>query len=67
MISDGWNKQTEATNNQEDPGSVKGALEEPMFPGGLNSQIATNYTEYYPDHVQSAMEEKKIIISGWIS
>ena len=46
---------------------MEGALEEEMFPGGWNSQIETNYTEYYPDHVQSVMEKKEMIPSGWIS
>ena len=34
-------------------------MEEEMIPGGWNSLIETSYTEYYPDHVQSAMEKKK--------
>ena len=38
-----------------------------MFSGGWNSQIKINYTEYYPDHVQSAMEKNEMIPSGWIS
>ena len=46
---------------------MEGALEEEIFPGGWNSQIETNYTEYYPDHVQSVMEKKEMIPSGWIS
>ena len=32
---------------------------EGMFPGGWNSQIGTNNTEYYPDPVQSALEKKE--------
>ena len=35
-----------------------------MFSGGWNSEIETNYTEYYPDYVQSAMEKKEMIPSG---
>ena len=46
---------------------MEGALEEEMFPGGWNSQIETNNTEYYPDPVQSAMEKKEMIPGGWIS
>ena len=45
---------------------MEGTLEEEMFPGGWNSQIETNYTEYYPDHVQSAVEKKEMIPIGWI-
>ena len=40
---------------------------EGMFPGGWNSQIGTNNTEYYPDPVQSALEKKEMIPGGWIS
>ena len=40
---------------------------EEMFPGGWNSQIRTNNTEYYPDPVQSALEKKEMIPGGWIS
>ena len=40
---------------------------EDMFPGGWNSQIGTNNTEYYPDPVQSALEKKEMIPGGWIS
>ena len=40
---------------------------EEMFPGGWNSQIETNNTEYYPDPVQSALEKKEMIPGGWIS
>ena len=40
---------------------------EEMFPGGWNSQIGTNNTEYYPDPVQSALEKKEMIPGGWIS
>ena len=50
MVPGGWNRQREASNNQQDPGSVEGAFEEDMFPGGWNTQIETNYTEYYTDH-----------------
>ena len=46
---------------------MEGALEEEMFPGGWNSQIETNNTEYYPDPVQSALEKKEMIPGGWIS
>ena len=38
-----------------------------MFPGGWNSQIETNNTEYYPNPVQSAMEKKEMIHGGRIS
>ena len=54
MIPSGQNRQREASNNQQDPGSVEGALEEEMFLGGWNSQIETNYTEYYPDHFKAS-------------
>ena len=46
---------------------MEGALEEEIFPGGWNSQIETNHTEYYPDHVQRVMEKKEMIPSGRIS
>jgi hypothetical protein len=52
---------------------VEGALEEKIFPGGWNSQIKTNYTEYYPDHVQSvkrqasSVKRQEMIHSGWSS
>ena len=38
-----------------------------MFPGGWNSQIETNNTEYYPGPVQSALEKIEMIPCGWIS
>ena len=44
MISGGWIRQREAIINQQDPGSVKCASEEKMFPGGWNGQIETNNT-----------------------
>ena len=50
MIPYEWNRQREAGNNQQDPGSMEGALEEEMFPGGWNRHVETNYTEYYTDH-----------------
>ena len=40
---------------------------EDMFPGGWNSQIETNNTEYYPGPLQSALEKKEMIHCGWIS
>ena len=42
-------------------------LMEDVFPGGWNSKIETNNTEYYPGPVQSALEKKEIIPGGWIS
>ena len=51
MIPGGWNMQTlqrEASNKQQNPGIVKGTLEEWLFPGGWNSQIEINNIEYYP-------------------
>ena len=67
MIPSGWNRQGEASKNQQDPGTVEGALEEDMFPGGWNSRIEKNNTAYFPDHIQSAVEKKEMIPSGWIS
>ena len=44
---------------------MEGALEEEMFPGGWNSHIETNYTEYYPGHVKDAFIEIEMIPGGW--
>ena len=62
MIPGGWNMQREASNNQQDPGFVKGTQEEGLFPGGWNSQIETNNKEQYPRPVQSAMKKKEIFL-----
>ena len=67
MIPGGWNMQREASNNQQDPGFVKGTQEEGLFPGGWNSQIETNNKEYYPRPVQSGLENKEIIPGEWNS
>ena len=62
MIPGGWNMQREASNNQYDPGFVKGTQNEGLFPGGWNSQIETNNKEQYPRPVQSAMKKKEIFL-----
>ena len=49
-----------------DPGSVKGTLEEKIFPGGWNDQIETNNTEYYPDPVENALGKKGMIPGEWL-
>ena len=54
MIPGAWNREREASNNQYDPGSVKGTLEEEMFPGGWSSQIEGSNTENYPGPIQSS-------------
>ena len=55
MIHGGWTRQGVVSINQYDPGSVEGALEEEMFPGGWNSQIETKNEEYYPDPVKNGL------------
>ena len=58
MIPGGWNRQREVSNNQYNPGSVEGALEEEMFPGEWNSQIETNNKKFYSDPLKSVPEKK---------
>ena len=67
MIPGGCNRQKEASNYQQNPGSVKGTSEEEMFPSGWNSQIETSNTEYYTGPVQSALEKKEMIPDRWNS
>ena len=55
MTPGGCNRQKEASNFQQNHGSVKGTLEEEMFPSGWNNQIDPSNTEYYTGPVQSAL------------
>ena len=63
MIPGGCNRQKEASNYQQNPGSVKGTSEQEMFPSGWNSQIEISNTEYDT----GALEKKEMIPDGWIS
>ena len=67
MIPVCWNMQRKASNDQQDPGFVKGILEEGLFPGGWNSQIETNDKEYYPRPVQSNLQKRENIPGEWNS
>ena len=52
------------SSDQKDTGSVEGSLEEKTFPGGLNDEIETTNTEYYPEPVQIAQGKNKMIPGG---
>ena len=61
-----WIRQRRASNNQQDPGTVEGIMEEELIPGGQSEDChrkAINKKLYcFP--FESAMEKKEMICGG---